>query len=75
MLAEGTSGLETAGQITATMADMVIQPVTAVMVGVEAITNGLPTIARARIAADEPVRLVARAYGVDEKTLRTTLKR
>ncbi|MDX7953718.1 recombinase family protein [Lichenihabitans sp. Uapishka_5] len=31
--------------------------------------------ARARIAADEPVRLVARAYGVDEKTLRTTLKR
>lgn len=31
--------------------------------------------ARARIAADEPVRVVARAYGVDEKTLRTTLKR
>lgn len=31
--------------------------------------------ARARIAADEPARLVARAYGVDVKTLRATLKR
>lgn len=29
--------------------------------------------ARARIEADEPARLVARAYGVDVKTLRSTL--
>ncbi len=31
--------------------------------------------ARARIEADEPARLVARAYGVDVKTLRSTLRR
>lgn len=31
--------------------------------------------ARARVAADEPARVVARAYGVDVKTLRATLKR
>ena len=31
--------------------------------------------ARDRIAADEPMRVVARAYGVDETTLRATLKR
>ena len=31
--------------------------------------------ARARIAADEPARTVARAYGVDVKTLRATLRR
>lgn len=31
--------------------------------------------ARARIEAAEPVRSVARAYGVDAKTLRTTLRR
>lgn len=30
--------------------------------------------ARARIDADEPARLVARAYGVDVKTLRSTLR-
>lgn len=31
--------------------------------------------ARARITADEPAGLVARAYGVDVKTLRATLRR
>ena len=31
------------------------------------------TEARARVEADEPARLVARAYGVDVKTLRSTL--
>lgn len=31
--------------------------------------------ARARVVADEPLRLVARAYGVNEKTLRTMLNR
>lgn len=31
--------------------------------------------ARARIEADEPLRLVARAYGVDVKTLRATMTR
>ncbi len=31
--------------------------------------------ARARLNADEPARLVARAYGVDVKTLRATIKR
>jgi len=31
--------------------------------------------ARARLDADEPARLVARAYGVDVKTLRATMKR
>ena len=31
--------------------------------------------ARARIEVDEPARVVARAYGVDVKTLRATLKR
>lgn len=33
------------------------------------------TEARARIEADEPALMVARAYGVDVKTLRATLKR
>jgi putative DNA-invertase from lambdoid prophage Rac len=31
--------------------------------------------ARARVAGDEPVRVVARAYGVSDKTLRATLAR
>jgi DNA invertase Pin-like site-specific DNA recombinase len=31
--------------------------------------------ARARLAGDEPVRVVARAYGVSDKTLRATLAR
>ncbi len=31
--------------------------------------------ARARLAADEPAPLIARAYGADIKTLRTTLAR
>lgn len=31
--------------------------------------------ARARLANDEPARVVARAYGVTDKTLRATLAR
>lgn len=33
------------------------------------------TEARTRLAGDEPVRVVAQAYGVSDKTLRATLAR
>jgi hypothetical protein len=33
------------------------------------------TEARDRLAGEEPVRVVARAYGVSDKTLRATLAR